>query len=364
VPFLKAFIIKFFFLLNFIAALYALLVYQISYSADIKHWMGGFLTLTVPVAFAINIFFLVSYIISRSWKFLLSLVILIIGYPLLERTFKFNINKPLEENVKQFSVLSYNVMYCDYVTAIPNFTSTNSGRLVYDMDTLSADIKCFQEFYNRPDYSSLRVVEKIKRNNSYYTFMHSEIVESGEVGSLGLATFSKYPIIHKEEVSWKMNNNGVLLTDIVVKKDTIRVLNVQLRSMGIRLKKAITSDEKVRNKEAKNILSQLKSGFESRAIQVDELEVMVKNSPFPVILAGDFNELPYGYAYGRMKKHLDNAFEKAGFGFGFTYHKLPSFLRIDNQFYDGNAFTIADFKTFRELGHSDHYPILGVYLFN
>lgn len=342
-------------------ALYALLVFQISYSADIKHWFGGFLTLTVPLAFAINIFFLVSYIISRSWKFILSLVILIIGYPLLERTFKFNLNPAVASNVNRLSVLSYNVMYCDFATAIPNFTSTNSGRLVNDMDTLSADIKCFQEFYNRPDYPSLRVVDQIKKNNSHYTFMHSEIVENGEVGSLGLATFSKYPIIHKEEVSWKINNNGVLLTDIVVKKDTIRVLNVQLRSMGVRLKKAITSNEIVRNKEAKNILSQLKSGFENRSIQVDELEAMVKNSPYPIILVGDFNELPYGYAYGRMKNYLENAFEEAGFGFGFTYHKMPSFLRIDNQFYDGNAFNITDFETFRELDHSDHYPILGVY---
>ena len=344
--------------------MYALLVFQISYSADIKHWLGGFLTLTVPVAFAVNIFFLVSYIIIRSWKFILSLVILVIGYPLLERTFKFNLNPTVTADVDKLSVLSYNVMYCDYDSAIRSTSNTNSGRLVSDLDSIKADIKCFQELYNNPSHPQLNVINRLKKKNRYYTYMHSEIDDKVHIGAIGLAIFSKYPIIHKEEISWKTNNNGLLIADIVIKTDTIRIMNVQFKSMGIRVKRAITRNGEVRNKEARTILGQLKAGFEDRALQVDIIESHIKNSPFPVILAGDFNELPYGYAYGRVRSLLGNAFEGAGFGFGFTYHKMPSFIRIDNQFYDKKAFEILDFQTLMQVGHSDHYPIYAEYRMN
>ena len=60
---------------------------------------------------------------------------------------------------------------------------------------------------------------------------------------------------------------------------------------------------------------------------------MIERSPYPVILCGDFNEVPYGYAYGRVRKQLRNAFENSGTGFGFTYNKAPRYIRIDNQFY-------------------------------
>lgn len=339
--------------------LYALLVFQLSYQSNIKHWFVGFLTLTVPLAFAANLFFMFSYIFAKSWKFILSLLILVAGFPLIERTIKFNFPK---EEPSELSVLSYNVMYCDHSKANTEEGKAVSLNLINDMDTLSADIKCFQELYNKPNHSVFDVFNRLKVKTPYYTYMHSDIDESSKVGAVGLAIFSKYPIINKEEVSWKTNNNGLLLADIVVKKDTIRVFNVQMKSMGIRVAKAITRNEEVRNKEAKNILSQLKSGFKDRGFQVDELEELIKKSPYPVIVAGDFNEMPYGYAYGRIRKLLENSFEDSGYGFGFTYHKMPSFLRIDNIFYDENKFQIQGFETYRALENSDHYPIRASYV--
>ncbi|WP_341224339.1 endonuclease/exonuclease/phosphatase family protein [uncultured Arcticibacterium sp.] len=302
-----------------------------------------------------------SYIFAKSWKFILSLLILVAGFPLIERTIKFNFPKEQQTGLPKLSVLSYNVMYCDNARANTEEGKAVSLSLINDMDTLTADIKCFQELYNKPKDSVFDVFSRLKRHTPYFTYMHSDIDESSKVGSVGLAIFSKYPIIHKEEISWKTNNNGLLLADIVVKKDTIRVFNVQMKSMGIRVAKAITRNEVVRNKEAKNILSQLKLGFKDRGFQVDELEELIKVSPYPVIVAGDFNEMPYGYAYGRVRKQLENSFEDSGYGFGFTYHKMPSFLRIDNIFYKEDKFQIQGFETYRDLENSDHYPIRASY---
>lgn len=97
-----------------------------------------------------------------------------------------------------------------------------------------------------------------------------------------------------------------------------------------------------------------------RASQVKILSEHIKNSPYPVILAGDFNDVPYSYTYFTLKSILLNAFEEAGRGFGFTYNKVLFFLRIDNIFYD-EAFEIRQFKTHREVDYSDHYPISAVF---
>lgn len=359
--FLKKLFIKFFFLLNFLVALYALLVFQVAYSADIKHWLGGFLSLTVPIAFAFNLLFLFFYILSGSWKFLLSLFILIIGYPLLERTLKFSFTKDIPENEKVISMLSYNVMYMG--GGVQSFQQNPAlrGNLAADIASISAGIKCIQELYNQPGDKELDLIKRISQENPYYTYMHSEIDENSKKGSVGLAVFSKYPILRKEEISWKINNNGLLMVDIKVDQDTIRVFNIQMKSMGIRVQKALTSNEETRNRETKNILAQLKSGFEDRVLQVDELVELIKKSPYPVLLGGDFNELPYGYAYGRVRNLLDNSFEEEGFGFGFTYHKLPSFLRIDNLFFDEEKFKVLKFETMRQYKLSDHYPIRATY---
>jgi len=54
---------------------------------------------------------------------------------------------------------------------------------------------------------------------------------------MGLVVFSKYPIIHEEGEQFENSANGYLLTDIVKDQDTIRVINLQLWSMGIRVNK-------------------------------------------------------------------------------------------------------------------------------
>jgi endonuclease/exonuclease/phosphatase family metal-dependent hydrolase len=61
-----------------------------------------------------------------------------------------------------------------------------------------------------------------------------------------------------------------------------------------------------------------------------------------------------------MKSLLNNAFEEAGNGFGFTYNGKLFFLRIDNQFVD-EGLTVTDFRTHRNIPFSDHFPISATY---
>jgi len=338
------------------------LIYQLVFSADIKHWLAGFLMLLFPIILLGHIFFIIAWSLVRSYKLLLSLILFLMTYSIFERTFKINPPEIKPNPPFTFSLLSYNLMYGDYHNFSSSIDQSVGKNLSTVLDTLSADIECFQEMFNTKKYKEFDLLNKISKKNQHYVYMHAkESIETGE-GAIGLAIFSRFPIISKKELYWPPNNNGILSADIVIGKDTIRVINVQLKSMGIRVKKMLNDDNEIDKEETRNVLSKLKNGFEVRSVQVNVLENWIQDSPYPVLLAGDFNELPYGYAYGRVRKKLMNSFESGGFGFGFTYHKVLSFLRIDNQFFDENRIENINFITYDNVPYSDHYPIKGWYL--
>ncbi|MBX2951248.1 MAG: endonuclease/exonuclease/phosphatase family protein [Leadbetterella sp.] len=370
--FLKAvanFVRKFFFLINILFALYSLLVYQLVFSANIQHWIGGFLMLSFPLVLLGNLFFVIFWTLGRSFKALLSLALLLMTWSIKDRTLKLGL-KDRAEGRADVSLLSYNIMYADYGNylghapgkAAPARNDDEAAKGISETAvSFQADIKCFQEFYNDEKIFEFDLIRRTAVKNPYYVYMHSEKGNDRGKGAIGLATFSRYPIIRKEEMYWPTNNNGLLATDIVVNGDTIRVINFQLKSMGIRVNKMFDGSHKLNKKETRTVLSQLKNGFSERGNEVGILETWISRSPYPVIVAGDLNELPYGYAYGKLRRLLDNSFEEAGRGFGFTYHKILSFLRIDNQFYDPKRFKVVRFNTLHEFKYSDHYPIYGEY---
>ncbi len=104
----------------------------------------------------------------------------------------------------------------------------------------------------------------------------------------------------------------------------------------------------------------LKHGAEKRSSQIDLLIEHANNSPYPVVICGDFNETPYSYNYFKLKKHFSNSFENAGHGFGFSYHSILFFLRIDHQFYT-NRIKALDYRIDREMRISDHFPARSLY---
>ena len=67
-----------------------------------------------------------------------------------------------------------------------------------------------------------------------------------------------------------------------------------------------------------------------RAEQIDQIMAWREQSPYPVIIMGDFNDLPSGYSYHRAQSGLQDAHEKGGFGIGGTYHGVLGVpLRVD-----------------------------------
>ena len=52
----------------------------------------------------------------------------------------------------------------------------------------------------------------------------------------------------------------------------------------------------------------IKKAFKRRAIQADELHAFINKQTKPVILCGDFNDLPNSYAVNTISKNMKDAF--------------------------------------------------------
>jgi endonuclease/exonuclease/phosphatase (EEP) superfamily protein YafD len=204
------------------------------------------------------------------------------------------------------------------------------------------------------------VVRHFRESGYRHSVLLNPEVANQASGMVGVAIFSIYPIVHGDRESFD-RWNGLVWADIKVGHDTVRVINVHLQSMGIRVGKVLRQDQLAGVKhETRGVLSALRSGFIERREQVARVERHIRESPHPVIVTGDHNDTPYSVVYERMRRILPNSFEEAGRGFGFTYNRLPGFIRIDHQFHDPSLSTL-NFETINYIKYSDHYPIVGTY---
>ena len=78
------------------------------------------------------------------------------------------------------------------------------------------------------------------------------------------------------------------------------------------------------------------------------------NSPFSIIVCGDFNDTPLSYAYNVLKGNLVDAFSISGRGIGVSFVKIP-ILRIDYILHDPNLKS-TNYKNHKQI-LSDHYAV-------
>jgi endonuclease/exonuclease/phosphatase family metal-dependent hydrolase len=234
-----------------------------------------------------------------------------------------------------------------------------------------ADVLCLQEFYQEPagtrsaDGDLFRVGEKLGPASGRQVFV-SKSLTNPQGAQFGLAIFSRLPIVGRGEIAFgRLSQNHAMWVDVVGPgaHDTVRIFNAHLQSMSLDegdLVAAGSSKAGLRSK-GRGLLGRFVRGAAARAWQADTLVARLARSPYPVLLAGDCNDLPYSYSYDRLAGPLQNAWATVGFGPGSTYHgRLPPLLRIDQQF-AGPQWQVLACRVHTEIPYSDHFPVEALY---
>ena len=157
------------------------------------------------------------------------------------------------------------------------------------------------------------------------------------------------------------HTNGYQWADLKINDhQVIRVFNLHLQSNGITLMtEDVTANGNIQNKKTwrsiKGIMGQYKRAALKRAEQAEEIARLVKESPYPVIICGDFNDVPVSYSYRILSKELQDTFKEKGGGFATTYTGPIPGLRIDYIFVSPR-FEINSFHTGKR-NFSDHKPV-------
>ncbi len=353
-------ITKFFWGITRFICIITLITFTFGYFLKPEHWLLGFVLLSIQVLLAACFILSIIWLFNSKLRVFYPLAVLLLGFPFLKRTVQFH--KPLAiGEIYDFNMLSYNVSGFYSVDYYRNKNPDKTVKSIHFAADFDADIKCFQDFYNWDETPITGSIKQITKNGMrYFVAAEPKELSMPNQGMIGLIIFSKYPLSYVKQKMFSTQGNGILVADMVFKKDTIRIINTQLQSTGVRVNKILKKDYNLVKKEGRNLFTNLKMGFVDRFAQVNLLTKWIIESPYPVLLAGDFNEVPYGFAYGKVSKYLQNSFETKGYGFGFTLNRSPRFVRIDNQFY-GKGLIVNSFETLFEVENSDHYPLYGEY---
>ena len=181
----------------------------------------------------------------------------------------------------------------------------------------------------------------------------------------GMVMLTRWPVLNcgYKNLGEPSHNGGMMWADIHMANDTLRWVNLHLASNRISPPELshvqeleLKSDSSQRT--IKGILRKIAYSARLRAEQSDQIRAFMDESPYPLLVTGDFNDLPYSFAVNRIQQKLKDTFESKGQGMGNTYARgFPSF-RIDHVMVDPR-FPVLSHELVR-LRYSDHYPIVAV----
>lgn len=305
-----------------------------------------------------------AILIAASW--LVSLPPLLVFCPL-------NISSPVigeQKNDTTFTVLTYNIIHL-WDTREDHKEYDRNPTLQYILDT-DADIVNLQEIAVadldpngwRPKREKVTKAQVDSLKAKYpYRFYKPNIA----------GFLSKYPV-EAEELPIQVDSMpNIRLFKVNINGHQIHFYNVHLKSIGLsdddkqfyRELYDVPADEREIKREIKEaktkLISKLASAFRARTREARILRQCIDSVSGPVIVAGDFNDVPGCYAVRTiMGDDLHDAYADAAFGPTITYHENRFYFRIDQIIYRGPEIISINRGNCKS---SDHYPMIATFRF-
>ena len=356
---------KFFIVSNIILAVLFLLGCYGGWADPKTWWPLGFLTLAAFYLLLLLTGFIIFWLFVKPWWSLISVVAILLAYKPVTNIIpvRFSASFDKQKQTAALRIMSWNVEHFDILEHKNH--PEKKQQMLQLINDYQPDIACYQEMVGSDkNAKAINYIPDIIQGEGFTDYHYSFNPKLDFDGNhhFGIIIFSKYPIINKQTISFYPNDYNSIFqyADIVKGKDTVRVFNIHLQSLKFSAtnleyieKPDITADEDL--KKSKSLISKLKTGFLKRKKQAERIREELDKSPYPVIVCGDFNDVPNSYSYNTIGQGLKNTFKEKGSGIGRTFSGISPTLRIDNIF-AADRFTVKQFLRIpKKL--SDHFPI-------
>lgn len=302
------------------------------------------LVYALPLLILANAVLIFYWLLRKHW-FLVFIPILTIAccIPYIGTLYQFGSPDKGVDGKAGLKIASYNVAL---------FGRETSGFMAQDilaeMRRQKVDVLCMQE-YNE--------VSGDRKNSTSY----KEYFPYMQEGRDDMVIYSRYPVKESGVINFGETNNSAMWADIDVKGKSVRIFNVHMETTGFNrmLHKAAKAESHGSTVETNRLLRAIyqnyTGGMMIRAGQARLVAEEVSKAKGPVVLCGDFNDVPYSYVYNTLLGDLVDGFKECGKGFMYTFTGNKP-VRIDYIFHDESLQGVTYYKL--DHTYSDHYPVL------
>lgn len=172
-----------------------------------------------------------------------------------------------------------------------------------------------------------------------------------------VATNSKTKILKIQNLDLS-GKGSAIYTDIKINGTIIRVFNIYLNPFSFDKQKLKPSEDLKQNEgKMKYAVRKLIPTFKIHQQEIAVIRKAIESSPYPVVVAGDFNAVPNSYEYYELGKGLKDAFVSKGRGSSASFFDYKFPIRIDYIFVSKEIKPIS-YKVDTSSRMSDHFPVV------
>lgn len=377
-----------------VTILLAILVYITLYTeASSVTKLSGMVAILFPIIICWFIYFTILWAIKLKIAVIFAIAGFVLSYPYLTSVFQTGskgdeIATSKKSSPKNIKVATFNSQWFGGEQYINNIRGCT-----YFFAAQNVDVIFFQEYVTASFFSNKDFTQLMQK---YPYSCSSKSADQRE----DVAIFSRYPIISWKKYLFPSSKYGFIKAEILVEDidkylgaykldsldkhvaDSVRfhvidslsthdanihgkiltLYNTHFETTGTtetvstvrRMRKSGLSINKF--ELAQRIFANILYNSEKRGMQVNILYRDMVKSRYPVILCGDFNDLPSSYSYLKLTSCLSDGFKESGHGWGYTYNGLLKQLRIDYIMHSKDFRCVNYYSFYKEW--SDHNPVI------
>ena len=284
-------------------------------------------------------------------RIIYTIILLIIGWALWSLLSHQMLWQKVQPHSHELTVLTYNTR-----AMMIGESLESKYAMLKHINRLDADIVCLQEVlvYKKGERLTLPALREAMRQYPY-TYYDFKVYNSRR--QFGNVVFSRYPLINKQTIRYESTSNISSQCDVVVNKDTLRLIVNHLESFGLEEKDFDIDSLTAGHFKESSLNRKLTQTSQLRRKQVMQVRRAIRQSPYPVIAAGDFNALPISLVYWTMNLGLRDCFAETSLGrYGSTYQRKGIGIRIDYIFTSRQLYPLA--CRVDQATYSDHFPVI------
>jgi endonuclease/exonuclease/phosphatase family metal-dependent hydrolase len=312
---------RFFIIVNIVFASLFLLACTNSFLPPKNFWFIALLDL-----FPALLILMIGFLFSGSWfvqngPFFLLALLCWDGSKYMHSMYSIYLTNSMIRKPKgSIRVITWNVHYLDQMYRPNQQQQSQREPIITFLKQQDADVICLQEFFESDKPQFLANIQFMKKElGTPYHYFVDDYRQPRQLYEVGPVIFSRFPILETGRHEYVHNSlkavESLISADLNINGDTIRIYTTHLQSVLFR-KKELREIEKIKKVEdsllfaSRSIINKLKQAYAFRGGQAELVRTELDACPHPLLVCGDFNDVPNSYTYFHIQGSLQDAFCK------------------------------------------------------